>query len=255
MLRFYLAATQFCLGDLWAPTTPSAKLTPAVRAQERLGWRLGLAPSISSGPTLFETIDKAAKLGLLYIGSSNSQKVSDAIDREFDEQITADEMRQIRLKLDAAGIRLLTYRPDRVPPDEASWHKVLGFAKRMGIEAIDVQSERGPDSPVLPDRQLDALEKLSNGYGILLARDRPIVRVTFRRDDFLIDKEIVCLAWVGANEDAMLSLLKRIHQEGRKPTMFSVECRSDTPVSDLTLTLPIAAFNKAIAQLASGGKS
>jgi type 1 glutamine amidotransferase len=255
MLQFYLAATQFALGDLPAPTTPSAKLTPAIRAQERLGWRLGLVPSISSQPTLFETIDKAAKLGLSYIGSSNSQKVSDAIEKDFDEQLTTDEMALIRLKLDAAGVRLLAYRPDRAPSDEAGWRKVLGFAKNMGIEALNVQSGQGPESPVLPDSRSNVLEQLCNGYGILLARDRPVVRVTSRREDFLIDKEIVPLEWIGGNEEAVLSLLKRIQQAGRKPTMFSVQCRSDTPVSEITLTAPIAAFNKATVRLTSGGKS
>ena len=39
MLKFYLAAAQFALGDLPAPTTPSSKLTPAVRAQEQLDRR------------------------------------------------------------------------------------------------------------------------------------------------------------------------------------------------------------------------
>jgi len=42
LLQFYLAAVQFAVGDLPAPTTPSNKLTPAMRAQEQLGWRLGL---------------------------------------------------------------------------------------------------------------------------------------------------------------------------------------------------------------------
>jgi type 1 glutamine amidotransferase len=36
MLEFYLGAIQFVLGDLPAPTTPSAKLTPAIRAKEQL---------------------------------------------------------------------------------------------------------------------------------------------------------------------------------------------------------------------------
>lgn len=36
MLQFYLGAIQFALGDLPAPTTPSAKLTPEVRAKEKL---------------------------------------------------------------------------------------------------------------------------------------------------------------------------------------------------------------------------
>ncbi|HUV62613.1 MAG TPA: ThuA domain-containing protein, partial [Sedimentisphaerales bacterium] len=67
MLQFYLAATQFALGDLPAPTVPSAKLTPAVRAHEQLGWQMALVPAPSAELTLFETIDKAAELGLLYV--------------------------------------------------------------------------------------------------------------------------------------------------------------------------------------------
>ena len=37
-----------------APTTPSAKLTPAIRAQEKLGWRLG--------------VDLALHLGNFFVG-------------------------------------------------------------------------------------------------------------------------------------------------------------------------------------------
>jgi type 1 glutamine amidotransferase len=132
MLQFYLAATQFALGDLPAPTTPSAKLTPVVRAQEKLGWRLGLVPAASKELTLFETIDKAAELGLLYVGGRNDQKVnSSTLSKDFDEQLSKDEMRQIRLKLDAAGVRLLTYRINGTPSDKA-----IEFARRMGVEAV-----------------------------------------------------------------------------------------------------------------------
>ncbi|HYG36746.1 MAG TPA: ThuA domain-containing protein, partial [Clostridia bacterium] len=53
MLQFHLAAVQFALGDLPAPTTPSSRLTPAVRAQEKCGWRLGLETRSSSGSTLY----------------------------------------------------------------------------------------------------------------------------------------------------------------------------------------------------------
>jgi len=129
MLQFYLAATQFALGDLPAPTTPSTKLTPAVRAQEQLGWQLALVPS-AKPLTLFETIDKAAELGLLCVGGSNRQKVSRDISKDFNDQLTSDERRQIRLKLDAAGVRLLTYRIDGTPSDKA-----VEFARRMGVDA------------------------------------------------------------------------------------------------------------------------
>ena len=42
LLPFFLAGAQFALGDLPAPTLPSGLLTPALRAQEKLGWRLGI---------------------------------------------------------------------------------------------------------------------------------------------------------------------------------------------------------------------
>jgi type 1 glutamine amidotransferase len=275
MLQFYLAATQFALGDLPAPTTPSAKLTPAIRAQEQLGCRLGLVPSVFPKLTLFAIIDKAAELDLLYVGSRNSQKVSDAIQKDFDEQLSNDEMRQIRLKLDASGVRLLTYRPDRMPSDEAGWRKVLVFAQKMGIEALDIQSTvslpsfppstQGAASesavvslasaPAFSGRGLQVLERLCDWHGILLARDRLPDKTSRRPEDILIYKEIVQLDALGGNGEAMSYLLERIHRESRRPTMFSVEFGPDKSVATSTQAQTIAAFNKATVQLANGGRS
>ena len=39
--QFYLGAIQFVMGDLDGTTTPTARLTPAVVAREKLGWRFG----------------------------------------------------------------------------------------------------------------------------------------------------------------------------------------------------------------------
>ncbi len=136
MLEFYLAATQFILGDLATPTTASAKLTPAVRAQEQLGWRLNLLPVMPTESTLFETIDKAGELGMLYVGGNNRQKISRSIPKEFDNRLAAEEMQQIRLKLDAASVRLLTYHVDAMPSDGASQRRIVEFASKMGVEAV-----------------------------------------------------------------------------------------------------------------------
>ena len=150
MLRFYLAATQFALGDLVAPTTPSARLTPAVQAQERLRWRLALVASASEESTLFELAEKAAERGLLYIGSGRRQTVSRDIPKAFDERLTGEEMRQIRLKLDAAGVRLLTYHVDQAPSAPTEREKIIRFARTMGCEVVvsqtaDLAMEGGPD--------------------------------------------------------------------------------------------------------------
>ncbi|MCL4219049.1 MAG: ThuA domain-containing protein, partial [Candidatus Hydrogenedentes bacterium] len=81
MLKFYLGAAQFVLGDLPAPTIPSAKLTPAVEAQEKLGWQLGIVAYTFHRYTLFETIEKTGQLGIAYLGGLDFQKVSGDIDK------------------------------------------------------------------------------------------------------------------------------------------------------------------------------
>ena len=112
MLEFYLGATQFALGDLAAPTTPSAKLTEAVRAQEKLGWRVALSVPPDEDSTLFEAIDRAAEFGLLAVSANYGMKVSNEIPVPFDTRLNDDQRRAIRLKLDAACVRLLSCRFD-----------------------------------------------------------------------------------------------------------------------------------------------
>ncbi len=164
MLQFYLAAIQFALGDLQVPTLPSSKLTPAVRAQEKLGWRLGMDASTFGKQTLFEAIDKAAQLGLSYLGASSPQKVSQGIPKDFNDQLTDDELKQIRLKLDAAGVRLLTYYLPSIPSDQTGARTVFEFGRKIGIETI--VSEPRPEA-------LDTLEKLCDEYDINLALASP----------------------------------------------------------------------------------
>ncbi len=136
LLRFYLAAAQFVLGDLPCPTIPSAKLTPAICAQEKLGWRLGMEACTFHDLTMFEAIDKTAQLGVLFLGGQYNQKVSREIPKNFDMQLSDDELRQIRLKLDAAGVRLLTYSLTDFPGDEAGCRRVFEFVRKIGVETI-----------------------------------------------------------------------------------------------------------------------
>ncbi|UCG58929.1 MAG: ThuA domain-containing protein, partial [Phycisphaerales bacterium] len=160
MLQFYLAATQFALGDLPAPTTPSSKLTPAIRAQEKLGWRLGIEAYTFHKYTLFEAIDRTARLGLPYMGGLSFQKVSKEIPKNFDDQLTDDELRQIRLKLDSHGVRLLTYYIHDIPGDEAGCRKVFEFGRKIGIETF--MSEPAQEA-------LDTIEKFCDKYEINVA--------------------------------------------------------------------------------------
>ncbi|HPD46204.1 MAG TPA: ThuA domain-containing protein [Anaerohalosphaeraceae bacterium] len=160
MLQFYLAAAQFVLGDLDGPTLPSAKLTPAVRAQEKLGWRLGIEAYTFHRYTLFEAIDKTAELGLPFMGGLSFQKVSKEIDKDFEPGLTDAELEAIRLKLDAAGVRMLTYYFHEIPGDEAGCRRIFEFGRKIGIETF--MSEPKPEA-------LDMIERFCDEYDINVA--------------------------------------------------------------------------------------
>ena len=160
MLQFYLAATQFALGDLPAPTLPSNRLTPAVRAQEKLGYRLGMTAYTFHKYTMFEAIDKTAELGLSYFGGLDFQRVSKDIPKTFDLRLTDDELKQIRLKLDMAGVHLVTCFYSRIPGDEQGCRRVFEFGRKMGIETFI--------SEPLPEA-LDTIEKFCDDYDINVA--------------------------------------------------------------------------------------
>jgi hypothetical protein len=157
LLRFYLAAAQFAVGDLAAPTMPSARLTPAVRAQERLGWRPGLMAR--TGP-LFEAADRAAKLGLPFLGASCAQPVSAEIPAPFDPRLPDDAVAQVRLKLDSAGVRLLSCEVPAIPADPEGARALFEFGRKLGLEAF----VSGP-----PPEALEPLEKLCDEYDIRVA--------------------------------------------------------------------------------------
>ncbi len=171
MLQFYLAATQFALGDLEAPTLPSAKLTPALRAQEKLGWRLMIAPSAPRGSTLFEAIDGAAQLGVPYLGSLSSRTVSLEIGKPLEGLSGSDEFQQLRLKLDSAAVRLWAYYLAVMPRDEAAWRRWLGLTRRLGVETLAL-----PLDVTLVDSEL--LGKLCDEFGVDVAI--PVVFPAFR---------------------------------------------------------------------------
>jgi sugar phosphate isomerase/epimerase len=160
LLEFYLAAAQFALGDLPAPTIPSGKLTPAIRAQEELGWRFGIEAYTFHKYTLFEAIERTAKLGLPFMGGLSFQKVSEDIPKNFDPKLTDEELKQIRLKLDAAGVRMLTYYYHDIPGDPAGCRRIFEFGRKIGIETF--MTEPAPEA-------LDTIEKFCDEYEINVA--------------------------------------------------------------------------------------
>jgi hypothetical protein len=158
MLKFYLDAIQFALGDLDAPTTPSARLTPAVRVRENLGWRVAGRVFERSGSTLFESIDRACNLGLSYIVGSSEQRISQDLRDEFGPALTENQRQQIRLKLDESGLRLLAYH--RRHDGQPVARETLEFARMLGVETVILDC--------LPDA-LDQLASWSDELDLRLA--------------------------------------------------------------------------------------
>jgi len=157
LLEMYLAATQFVLGDLDAPTIPSAKVTPAIRAQEKLGWKLGVEAYTFHKNTFFETIDKAHAMGLAYVGGLSFQKVSAENPKNLTPDLSDEELQAVRLKLDAAGMRILTYYYQTIPGDETGCRKVFEFGRKLGITCF--MSEPALES-------LPLIDRMAQEYGI-----------------------------------------------------------------------------------------
>ena len=160
VLQHYLDGLQFALGDLYAPVVPSNRVTEAIRAQEDLGWRLGLTAYSFKNHTLFETIDKAASMGILYLGGLNVQKVSKSIPSDFDYRLDEESLREIRRKFLDSGVTLVTYYIHDIPEDQEECRKLFEFGRKMGIETFI--SEPRPE-------QLDMIEKFCEEYDIRLA--------------------------------------------------------------------------------------
>ncbi|MCP4455452.1 MAG: hypothetical protein GY809_28670, partial [Planctomycetes bacterium] len=160
MLKFYLGAAQFALGDLAVPTIPSGRLTPAIAAQEKLDWRLGVTAYTFHRYTLLETIEKTRALGLPYLGGLSFQKVSKRINKNFDAKLSDKDLKAVRRELDNAGVRLLTSFYAQIPGDEQGCREVFEFARKMGIETLISEP---------PLEALDTIERFCNAYDINLA--------------------------------------------------------------------------------------
>lgn len=160
ILQHNLAGIQYAMGDLDASAVPSNALTPAIEAQEKLNWTLGLSAYTFKDKTVFETIELTAALGIMYMGGYSEQTVSEKISKDFDHNLNEDEIAAIRQQLVDAGITLRNYYVHKIPADEVQCRKIFEFASRLGVETI--VSEPVPEA-------LDIIEKYCNEYDIRLA--------------------------------------------------------------------------------------
>jgi sugar phosphate isomerase/epimerase len=218
------------------------------------------------------------------------QQVSQDIPRNLEPGLSDDALRQIRLKLDAAGVRLLTYYLQDIPGDEAGCRKVFEFGRKLGIETF--MSEPKPEALATIETFCDAYDlnvalhnhdpKASPVYwnpeGILkVCRGRskrlgacadlgywmragidPVQAVNTLKDRLLTVQmhDLHALAPEGhdvpwgTGAGRTEAFLKEVHRLGLKPTMFGLEYSYNWLESMPDIARCIEFFNQTCLRLA-----
>jgi len=159
-----LAAALFAVGILAADRPPGATqpaTRPNLSAAEKLGWRLGMQAYTFRLFTFHQAVDKTASLGLKYIEAYPGQRLSkDKPDLTMHHNMKAEVRREVKKKLQTAGVKLVNYGVVSLGRNEKSVRRVFDFAKDMGIETIVAE----PDP-----KAMDLVEKLCEEYKINVA--------------------------------------------------------------------------------------
>lgn len=111
------------------------------------------------GLTFFESVDKAAALGIKYLEAFPGQKIGGTLHGAMSFTMDAATRRKVLEKCRSAGVTLVGYGVAS-PQSEAEWHELFAFAKAMGVRFI--VSEPDP-------AWIELVDKLSREYAIDVA--------------------------------------------------------------------------------------
>lgn len=143
----------------WACSGVSAQSKAAEPVVDQ--WRLALQCWTFNRYTLFETLDRAAALGIEYIEAYPGQAVSpERPDLKFGPGMTAEERSYVKDKLRSNGLKLVNFGVVGMPEDEAGQRQLFEFAEDMGIETIAAE----PAEAVM-----DSVDQLCQEFRINLA--------------------------------------------------------------------------------------
>lgn len=105
-------------------------------ASEKLGMKLSLQCWTYRELTFFETVDRAAALGVKYLEMFPGQKLKPGSDVKVNRDMSDETIAEIKKKLeDAGGLKLIAYGVDGVPTDEP------------GAQGLRVGQENGHHRP------------------------------------------------------------------------------------------------------------
>jgi sugar phosphate isomerase/epimerase len=158
-LVFALAATAQIAVALPCLAANAASAKRDDSASEKLGMKLSLQCWTYNKLTFFETVDKAAELGIKYLEIYPGQKLKPGADVKVSKDMSEETIDEIKKKLkEAGGLKLVAYGVDGVATEEKDARKEFEWAKKMGIEVL--VTETPPN---------DVHDKLCKEYGIRLA--------------------------------------------------------------------------------------
>ena len=134
MTRAFLAVMLLAMPCL-AADAPGAKRDDS--ASEKIGLKLSLQCWTFNRLTFFETVDKAAGLGVKYLEIFPGQLVKPGSKQKIDQNMFEETISEIKKKLaDAGGLKLVAYGVAGIPTKEDDARKTFEWAKKMGLEVL-----------------------------------------------------------------------------------------------------------------------
>ena len=158
-MTFRSSAIAALISSLFVPSLAAAATPRDDAAAERLGFKLSLQCYTFRELSFFETVDKAAALGVKYLEMYPGQRLKPGSGVVTSSAMSEEVCREIKKKLaSSGGLKLVAYGVAEVPADEQTARRTYEWAKRMGIEVL--VTETTPTA---------VHDKLSTEYGIKFA--------------------------------------------------------------------------------------
>jgi len=136
MLKFYLGAVQFVLGDLDAPTTPSGKLNSFTKALENLNWHAGARLAFSENISIEEFAEMAHDNNVYEICVPYGINIFRNNDFKFKSNLPDSQKERFRLMLDKFCVRMTTCELSDSDVGIGGLNSVFEFLKIMGVESV-----------------------------------------------------------------------------------------------------------------------
>ena len=137
MKTFFFAVVALTFFATALPCLAAAAAQRDDSASEKLGLKLSLQCWTFNRLTFFETVDKAAGLGIKYLEMFPGQKLKPGSNVGIGEGMSDEVIQEIEKKLaDAGGLKVVAFGVCGVPTEEEAARRMFDWAKKMGIQVL-----------------------------------------------------------------------------------------------------------------------